>query len=1540
MPLQDANPTPSFGGFGLNGATVVVTLSEGNYDASLSNGDFTLNSAPTGTSVTGVVRDSATQATLTLTYDSTDFDSDASMSVTVNQSGLLASDTLGPATTGSVNIDGFFEAAPSISTTTPSTLTESNLNGATLVITLSEGNYDSSLVNGDFGLNSAPTGTSVTSVVRDSATQATLTLTYDSTDFDSNASMSVTVNQSGLLATDTLGPATTSAVTITAFFEATASISTTTPSTLTESNLNGATAVITLGEGNYDSSLSTTDFTLNSAPTGTSVTGVVRDSATQATLTLTYDSTDFDADASMSVTVNQAGLASDTLGPATTSAVTVTAFFEAVAAISTTTPATLNEDNLNGATLVVTLSEGNYDSSLANGDFGLNGEPTGTSVSGVVRDSATQATLTLSFDNTDFDSNASMSVTVNQSGLLASDTLGPATTSAVTIVATVDASISSTNPATLTESNLNTATVTVTITEGTYDSSFSTSTDFTLNGAPTGTSIASAARDSATQATLTLAYDSTDFDSNASMSVTVNQAALATGTGPATTSAVTVSSFFEAVAAISTTTSSSLTKDNLNGATVVVTLSEGNYDSSLAAGDFTLNSAPTGTSISGVVRDSATQATLTLSFDDTDFDSDASMSVTVSQSGLLASDTLGPATTSAVTVTATVDASISSTNPATLTESNLNTATVTVTITEGTYDDPLATSTDFTLNGAPTGTSISSVVRDSGTQATLTLTYDSTDFDSNASMTVTVNQAALATGIGPATTSAVTVSSFFEAVAAVSSTNPSTLTESNLNGATVVVTLSEGNYDSSLSTGDFGLNSAPTGTSITGVVRDSATQATLTLTYDSTDFDSDASMSVTVNQSGLLASDTLGPATTSAVNIDGFFEAAAAISTTTPSTLTESKLNGATLVVTLSEGNYDSSLSTGDFGLNGAPSGTSVTGVVRDSATQATLTLTYDSTDFDSDASMSVTVNQSGLLASDTLGPATTGSVNIDAFFEAAPSVSTTTPSTLTESNLNGATLVVTLSEGNYDSSLVTGDFTLNSEPTGTSVTGVVRDSATQATLTLTYDSTDFDSDASMSVTVNQGGLASDTLGPATTSAVTVSAFLEAVAAISTTRPSTLTESNLNGATLVVMLSEGNYDGTLIPGDFVLNGAPTGTSISSVNRDSATQATLTLAFDGTDFDANASTTVTVNQNGFTSDTLGPATTSAVTVTAFFEAAPAISSTNPSSLTETNLDTATLVVTLSEGSYAAGLVPGDFGLNGEPAGTSISSMNRDSDTQVTLTLTFDGTDFDSNSSVSVTVNQSGLASDTTGPATTSAVTVTAVLEVAVSITSTNPASLTESNLSGATVVVTLGSGTYVASLVTGNFGLNGAPAGTTIASVTRDSDTQATLPLAFDGTDFDADASMRVIVNQSALDTGTGPGTTGTATVTAFFEAVASISSTNPVSLTESNMDGATLTVTLSEGNYDATLAAGDFSLNGAPAGTSISSVSRDSATQATLTLSFDGTDFDANVSMNVTVSQGALTTDTTGPATTGTVTVDGLLRGCGSDQHDDARFVE
>ena len=325
-------------------------------------------------------------------------------------------------------------------------------------------------------------------------------------------------------------------------------------------------------------------------------------------------------------------------------------------------------------------------------------------------------------------------------------------------------------------------------------------------------------------------------------------------------------------------------------------------------------------------------------------------------------------------------------------------------------------------------------------------------------------------------------------------------------------------------------------------------------------------------------------------------------------------------------------------------------------------------------------------------------------------------------------------------------------------------------------------------------------------------------AAIVATDPDPLTEATLDGATLTVDISGGVFDGTLVPADFSLNGAPAGTTIAAASGVDADSALLTLAFDGTDFDADAALGVTVEQSALTVGT-GPATTGTVPVTAAIEGTvtATIVATNPIALTEATLNAATLTVDISGGTFNVAPVPADFSLNGAPAGTTILSVTPvDADT-VTLTLDFDATDFDADAALSVTVQQSALATGV-GPATTGTVPVTASAEgtTTAAIAVTNPSPLTEANLHLAELTVEIADGTYAGDLAFSDFSLATAPVGTSVTGVVRLSDTQVILTLAFDGTDFDVDATLSVTVETGAL-TGTGPATTSTIPVTAVVE---------------------------------------------------------------------------------------------------------------------------
>ena len=100
--------------------------------------------------------------------------------------------------------------------------------------------------------------------------------------------------------------------------------------------------------------------------------------------------------------------------------------------------------------------------------------------------------------------------------------------------------------------------------------------------------------------------------------------------------------------------------------------------------------------------------------------------------------------------------------------------------------------------------------------------------------------------------------------------------------------------------------------------------------------------------------------------------------------------------------------------------------------------------------------------------------------------------------------------------------------------------------------------------------------------------------------------------------------------------------------------------------------------------------------------------------------------------------------------------------------------------------------------------------------------------------------------------------------------------------------------------------TFTATATGATAEGATISSTVPDSLTEANLNGAKVNITLTGATYNETLATNHFALHTAPQGASISGTPvRTSATVAQLTLAYTGLGFDANQSLRVTVKAAA-----------------------------------
>ena len=144
------------------------------------------------------------------------------------------------------------------------------------------------------------------------------------------------------------------------------------------------------------------------------------------------------------------------------------------------------------------------------------------------------------------------------------------------------------------------------------------------------------------------------------------------------------------------------------------------------------------------------------------------------------------------------------------------------------------------------------------------------------------------------------------------------------------------------------------------------------------------------------------------------------------------------------------------------------------------------------------------------------------------------------------------------------------------------------------------------------------------------------------------------------------------------------------------------------------------------------------------------------------------------------------------------------------------------------------------------------------------------------------------------------------SVRRVSDTVLEVPLTFDGTDFDADATLTFTVEAAAIANYDGPALTAEVPV-ALYKGV-SVSVTSP--LTEATLDGSVATLTLDGVIYEADVAkiSSAVTVSGITGVTvNTSKVQRVSDRTITVELNFDGTDFVRAVALTFSVAAGAIT---------------------------------
>ena len=950
-----------------------------------------------------------------------------------------------------------------------------------------------------------------------------------------------------------------------------------------------------------------------------------------------------------------------------------------------------------------------------------------------------------------------------------------------------------------------------------------------------------------------------------------------------------------------TLTSHPLTEATLNRSIVTLTLNNRIYEN-------WLSDPVTVSGISGVTvrpfdvnRVSDTELSVQLTFYETDLDTDATLTFTVKADAIANYD--GPNLTATAHVTANVESVVASTTTR-LTEATLNRNVVTLTLNGGIYESQYTVGNSVTVSGI-TGVTVNTynVERLSDTQVNVELIFDGTDFDTDATLTITVGADAVTGYNGTALIAQLPVSAVVEQSPIITAYAIQPLTEATLNESIVTLTLSSGVYTQSNSD----ISSAVQVSGIAGVtspqsdvVRVSATKVTLKLTFDDTDFDTDATLTFTVGADAITEYD--GPALTAAIPVAAVIEESPTITAYATQSLTEATLNGSIIRLRLNNGtyaraNFDAAVKVS--GIAGVTIG--IFGVERVSNTDIIFELEFNG-NLETNATLTFTVEADAIAEYD--GPALIAHIIVNGGQETVVA-STETP--LTETTLNGSVVTLTLNGATYERST----FDLRDAVSVSGIEGITfhwfdldRVSDTALTVALTFKG-NIDTDATLTFTVGADAIA-DYNGTPLMAQVTVIGGKESVTASS---EAPLTEVTLDDSVVTLTLTGRNYARS----SFDIERAVTiagvdGVTIYDVDRISNTEITVELRFNG-DIDTDAILTFTVGANALLRYS-GPALTVQLPVTAGHES---IAASTDAPLTEATLDDSVVTFTLTGRAYVRSSYEIERAMTiAGIEGVIIYDVDRISNTKITVELRFNG-DIDTDAVLTFTVGPNAIA-NYNGPAFTAQVSVSGGHE---SIAASTKASLTETTLDDSVVTFTLTGRAYVRSSYEIERAMTIAGIeGVIIYDVDRISNTKITVELRFNG-DFDADATLSFTVGPNAIANYNGPALTTQISVTGAQEAI--VASTD-APLTEATLDDSVVTLTLTgrayvRSSYEIERAMTIAGIDGA----TVYDVDRNSNTEITVELTFNG-DFDADATLTFTVGPNAIA-NYNGPALTAQITV-------------------
>ena len=854
-------------------------------------------------------------------------------------------------------------------------------------------------------------------------------------------------------------------------------------SPLTETTLEGSRVTLMLRNRIYEN-------WIGDSVTVTGIVGVIirpfnvdRVSDTMLSVQLTFDGTDFDADATLTFTVKTDAIANYD-GPALTATVPVTAVTESVNA-SSVVP--LTEATLNGSIVTLTLSSGVYAPRHTIGNNVTVSGITGVTVSrfDVERISDTEVTIQLIFDGTDFDTNARLTFKVGSDAVIGYN--GAALVAQLPVITVVERRpiITAFAPQPFTETTLNESVVTLTLSSGVYAKPIANIRRALQVSGIAGVTFrpSDVMRLSDTQVTVKLAFDGTNFDTDATLTFKMGAGAIVAYNGPARIAEIPVTAVVEERPTITLLTPQSFTEATLDGSVILLTLNNGTYvQSSADISNAVTVSGVVGVNVPkfGVERVSDTKITIELEFDG-NFDAGAILTFTVEADAIAGYG--GPALIAQVVVGGGKESVVASTESP-LTETTLNGSVVTLTLNGATYER-----SNFDIRGAVKVSGIKGVTfhwfdldRVSDRELTVELTFDG-DFDTNATLTFTVEADAIAGYDGPALTAGVTVTGGQESVIA---STESPLTEATLKGSMVTLTFKGRTYEHSI----FKIRDSVKVSGIAGVTlpwhglkRKSDTELTVELDFNG-NINTDSALIFTVGAEAILRYE--GPALTVQVAVTGSKKSVVA---STESPLTEATLDGGVVTLTLKGTQYERSI----FKIRDSVKVSGITGVTlpwhglkRKSDTELTVELDFNG-NIDTDSTLTFTVGADAIV--DYSGPAFTDQVAVTS---SKKLLTATTEFPLTEATLDGGVVTLTLKGTQYERSI----FKIRDSVKVSGIAGVTlpwhgldRKSDTELTVELDFNG-NIDTDGALTFTVGADAIAGYD-GPALTAQITVTANRE-----------------------------------------------------------------------------------------------------------------------------------------------------------------------------------------------------------------------------------------------------------------------------------------------------------------------------------------------------------------------------------------------------------------------------------------------------------------